>query len=112
MKHRCRYCSKVIDKSNRFCSDQCRKKYDEQERNDQRVIPFFLLGIIAGIVLVLAGSFMVSVFMMKGGVLICALTLMFWPLATPESIAALGYRYTRKIIRIVSLCLMLIILIK
>lgn len=110
MKHRCLYCSKVIDKSRRFCDDQCYVKYVKRDNKDKKRIPLFLLGIFGGIILVLIGSFMNSLSVMKGGIWFCAITLLIFPFATEETILILGYRLAAIIIRITAVILLVITL--
>ena len=64
---KCAYCGKPGKEKEKFCSDECKRRYEKELQKDQRNIRYFLLGIGAGILLLFAGAIMGEEWAEAGG---------------------------------------------
>ena len=53
---KCAYCGKPGKEKEKFCSDECKRRYEKELQKDQRNIRYFLLGIGIGILCLFAGA--------------------------------------------------------
>ena len=79
---KCAYCGKPGKEKGKFCSDECKRRYEKELQKDQRNIRYFLLGIGIGILCLFAG----------GGLILTGLTIFIFPFTTPETVKWLGYK--------------------
>lgn len=83
-----------------FCSDACSDYYQNQIEKDRHVIRYFLVGLAVGIVVLFAGVFVNERNIIGAGILLMGVTIVAFPLTTPETIELLGYRKARIVGRI------------
>lgn len=76
----------------KFCSDECKRRYEKELQKDQRNIRYFLLGIGIGILCLFAGAIIGRKWAEGGGLILTGLTIFIFPFTTPETVKWLGYK--------------------
>ena len=89
---KCAYCGKPGKEKGKFCSDECKRRYEKELQKDQRNIRYFLLGIGIGILCLFAGTIIGRKWAEGGGLILTGLTIFIFPFTTPETVKWLGYK--------------------
>ena len=89
---KCAYCGKPGKEKGKFCSDECKRRYEKELQKDQRNIRYFLLGIGIGILCLFAGAIIGRKWAEGGGLILTGLTIFIFPFTTPEAVKWLGYK--------------------
>lgn len=101
---KCAYCGR--SGKEKFCSDECKRRYEKELQKDQKNIRYFLLGIGAGILLLFAGAIMGRETAEGGGIIWTGLIIFVFPFTTPETVKWLGYKQAKILGRILGICVM------
>lgn len=99
-KNVCQYCGKSLGHHQRFCDDQCARKYDQSVAKDHFQIKYFFAGIMIGIIVLFIGAFSQADFYVGSGMMTIGITIIVLPLTTPDTIRIHGYKKARMIGRI------------
>lgn len=102
-KNVCQYCGKTLPYHQQFCNEQCAFEYDQKIAKDYPKIKYFIFGIVIGVVALFLGSFQQSDFYVGSGMIIIGITIVLWPLTTPETMKMLGYKKARILGRILGI---------
>ena len=89
---KCAYCGKPGKEKGKFCSDECKRRYEKELQKDQRNIRYFLLGIGIGILCLFAGAITGREWAEGDGLILTGLTIFIFPFTTPETVKWLGYK--------------------
>lgn len=95
---KCLYCGKVGKK--KFCSDECKRRYEKELQKDQKNIRYFLLGIGIGILCLFAGVITGKEWAESGGLILTGIAIFIFPFTTPETVKWLGYKRAKVFGRI------------
>ena len=107
-KYRCNYCGKQLETSLNFCSHECQRAYEHKIKQDTKKIPYFLLGILLGFIIMFIGI-LVNHSKLEGiGISTMGLTITFLPFTTPERIRLLGYQKANVLGRLLGILLVFI----
>ena len=104
--NRCGFCGKKTAPGESFCSQACQDRYGRAIKRDTAKTGWFLAGILLGIGVLFAGVFSQRDPLMGGGLLLLGATVVLLPLATPETVALLGWRRARLLARVLGLVLL------
>ena len=76
---KCAYCGKPGKEKEKFCSDECKRRYEKELQKDQRNIRYFLSGIGLGILCLFAGAITGREWAEGGGLILTGLTIFIFP---------------------------------
>ena len=102
-KERCDYCGRVLNIHGSFCSDECKSHYEEELQKDKRHVRYFLLGIGIGILILFIGAITGREGAEAGGLFLTGITILVFPLTTPETVKWLGYKRAKVVGRILGI---------
>lgn len=81
---------------------------DEMKRDEQKT-KYFIFGILIGFLMVLFSIFMGNNnTVMASGIIIMGITIMAFPLCTPETVKLLGYRKSKQLGRILGIIMIVL----
>lgn len=122
---KCVYCNKEVetpysatcgeDNKTVTCgNDDCAKRTEAFFRFGERAKPFFTVGIIISLIFIFVsvifltiGKMVVGSILIGTGFALVGLTMLIFPLATPQTYSMYGIRKTTLITRIIGLCIVI-----
>lgn len=123
---KCIYCNKQIEQPYsitaginkellHYCSNECVNRTQASFRFLNRSRPFFTVGIIISIILILVSAIFLTIskmwigsILLGTGFALLGLTVLIMPLATPKTFSMFGIKKTLIITRFVGLCIIII----
>lgn len=105
---KCRYCGKNVNSSYEFCSSECENNYRTSTEKDNYKIKYFIMGIIAGFLVMFYGILLNRSSIIGAGIMLMGTDITVFPLTTPETIGILGYKKSKIAGRISGLALITI----
>lgn len=91
----CQYCGRHLEIGREFCDNNCAEHYKNRTENDSSKITYFIMGIIAGIIVMFMGIFTTHYLLVGAGIIIDGITITIFPFVTPETIGLFGYKKSR-----------------
>lgn len=92
MNARCRYCGKEIaGDQGIFCDADCAAAYESSVRSKVGHMKHLLMGLALSLLVILWGPLSGNEILVGVGVAILGFVVARWPLATPETVQAVGY---------------------
>lgn len=97
---RCGYCGRRINAGEKFCCEECKSSYDRRIQTDSRKIRYFILGMAIGFAVMLYGVLTGNDAVTGTGIGLMGVTVVIFPLTTPDTGGLLGYQRARAAGRI------------
>lgn len=105
---KCRYCGKKISGDFGFCCSECEDSYRKNIEKDEGKIKYFIVGIIAGFLIMFSGVLLNNVFTTGGGIIVTGMVVAVLPFTTSETVACLGYQKSRIMGRILGIFIIVV----
>lgn len=105
---KCRYCGKNLNSGYEFCSSECENKYRTSTEKDNYKIKYFIMGVIAGFLVMFYGILLNTSSVIGAGIMLMGIDVTVLPFTTPETIEILGYQKSKIAGRICGLALITI----
>lgn len=105
---KCRYCGKKISGSFEFCCSECENSYRKNIEKDKSKIQYFIMGLIAGFLVMFYGVLQNNVAITGGGIIVIGMVVAVLPFSTPETVVCLGYQKSRIMGRILGIVLIVV----
>ena len=103
--NRCRYCGKEIRGTSDFCGQSCETRYQKAVEKDRRKIPYFIVGMGVGFLVLLCGVLLQIDWVLGAGIAFMGLVTFILPFTTPETTALLGYPKAKILGRVLGVLL-------
>lgn len=108
MPARCQYCGRETTDGRTFCSDECMVQYNTATGRTLPDVKHLLLGIALSLFLILIGPVTGNQPMVGIGVAVLGFVVAKWPMATPETVEAVGYVPSHEICRAIGVTIILV----
>ena len=100
MNTQCRYCGKALTQgSGDFCDETCAASYETSVHAKMDAVKRLLSGLALSLLVILWGPLSGNEILVGFGVAMLGFVMARWPLATPETVQAVGYVPSQEICR-------------
>ena len=104
----CQYCGKPEAFDGPFCSKECKQAYEEGMKRDQPRVKLYMMGMIAGALILAYGGFANVDEAMGVGAIIIGMTFLFMPFLPTSTVNSMGYRRSRGLGRIAGVAMLIL----